>query len=259
MTRAAMQRCRSRFARSCVLDRCLCLWGPSVSTLSPGPVAVAPVPSSTQVGPLRRSTDHVTAMCWETAVQWPLTVSLHGTTLWYIYMVYWVFKAKHMSRGCGHILALFYVIWHRTNFLFVYITKWPLTDDCIPSPGMDYLLAGPEDPETGRLLVTLQSVVALWTPRLGLNLSKGLRHECPWPTMLNHTQRWGLSTWSYGISGQYKDEKQVSTKHWSLCLNILPPLVAGTGCIFQSPCLLPGCVKCQYVNAPNVSLSKAWY
>ncbi|KAJ3603337.1 hypothetical protein NHX12_031079 [Muraenolepis orangiensis] len=49
----------------------------------------------------------------------------------------------------------------------------------ILNPGMDYLLAGPEEPETGRLLVTLQSVVALWTPRLGLNLSQGLRHECP--------------------------------------------------------------------------------
>ncbi|CAL8254891.1 unnamed protein product [Gadus morhua 'NCC'] len=65
--------------------------------------------------------------------------------------------------------------------LSVYPLTWTSRGCTCPilNPGMDYLLAGPEDPETGRLLVTLQSVVALWTPRLGLNLSKGLRHECP--------------------------------------------------------------------------------
>ncbi|CAL8340214.1 unnamed protein product [Lota lota] len=63
----------------------------------------------------------------------------------------------------------------------VYPLTWTSRGCTCPilNPGMDYLLAGPEDPETGRLLVTLQSVVALWTPRLGLNLSQGLRHECP--------------------------------------------------------------------------------
>lgn len=45
---------------------------------------------------------------------------------------------------------------------------------------MDYLLAGPEEAGTGRLLVTMQSVVVPWTPRLGLLISEGLRNGCPW-------------------------------------------------------------------------------
>lgn len=45
--------------------------------------------------------------------------------------------------------------------------------------GMEYLLAGPEESGTGRLLVTLQSVVVPWTPRLGLLISEGLRNGCP--------------------------------------------------------------------------------
>ena len=148
-----------------------------------------------------------------------------------------------MFFGCRHFLAMFYVIWHRTNYLFVFITKVPLTDACVPSPGMDYLLAGPEDPETGRLLVTLQSVVALWTPRLGLNLSKGLRHECPWATILNHKQRWWLSTWSYGISGQYRDAKTSrrsfgSTSTFSCRYWVYP----------WKPCLVPGCVQWECVT-----------
>ncbi|KAK0153273.1 Netrin-4 [Merluccius polli] len=63
----------------------------------------------------------------------------------------------------------------------VYPLTWTSRGCTCPilNPGMDYLLAGPEEHETGRLLVTLQSVVALWTPRLGLNLSQGLRNECP--------------------------------------------------------------------------------
>uniref|UniRef100_A0A7N8Y747 Si:dkey-202e22.2 n=1 Tax=Mastacembelus armatus TaxID=205130 RepID=A0A7N8Y747_9TELE len=46
-------------------------------------------------------------------------------------------------------------------------------------PGMEYLLAGPEDARTGHLLVTMQSVVVPWTPRLGLLISEGLRNGCP--------------------------------------------------------------------------------
>lgn len=46
-------------------------------------------------------------------------------------------------------------------------------------PGMEYLLAGPEEAGTGRLLVTMQSVVVPWTPRLGLLISEGLRNGCP--------------------------------------------------------------------------------
>lgn len=45
--------------------------------------------------------------------------------------------------------------------------------------GMEYLLAGPEEAGTGRLLVTMQSIVAPWTPRLGLLITEGLRSGCP--------------------------------------------------------------------------------
>uniref|UniRef100_A0A667ZHJ5 Netrin-1 n=1 Tax=Myripristis murdjan TaxID=586833 RepID=A0A667ZHJ5_9TELE len=48
----------------------------------------------------------------------------------------------------------------------------------ILNPGMDYLLAGPEEAGTGRLLVTMQSIVVPWTPRLGTLISQGLRHGC---------------------------------------------------------------------------------
>lgn len=44
---------------------------------------------------------------------------------------------------------------------------------------MEYLLAGPEEAGTGRLLVTMQSVVVPWTPRLGLLISEGLQNGCP--------------------------------------------------------------------------------
>uniref|UniRef100_A0A3Q3IMK7 Netrin-1 n=1 Tax=Monopterus albus TaxID=43700 RepID=A0A3Q3IMK7_MONAL len=44
---------------------------------------------------------------------------------------------------------------------------------------MEYLLAGPEEAGTGRLLVTMQSVAVPWTPRLGLLISEGLRNGCP--------------------------------------------------------------------------------
>ncbi|XP_029357846.1 netrin-4 [Echeneis naucrates] len=49
----------------------------------------------------------------------------------------------------------------------------------ILNPGMEYLLAGPEEAGTGRLLVTMQSVVVSWTPRLGLLISEGLMNGCP--------------------------------------------------------------------------------
>ncbi|XP_039654807.1 netrin-4 isoform X2 [Perca fluviatilis] len=48
----------------------------------------------------------------------------------------------------------------------------------ILNPGMEYLLAGPEEAGTGRLLVTMQSVVVPWTPRLGLLISESLRTGC---------------------------------------------------------------------------------
>ncbi|XP_077583287.1 netrin-4 [Stigmatopora nigra] len=49
----------------------------------------------------------------------------------------------------------------------------------ILNPGMDYLLAGPEEITTGRLLVTMQSAVIPWTPKLGLLITEGLRSGCP--------------------------------------------------------------------------------
>ncbi|KAL0978573.1 hypothetical protein UPYG_G00172410 [Umbra pygmaea] len=45
----------------------------------------------------------------------------------------------------------------------------------ILNPGVEYLLAGPEEAGTGRLLVTIQSVVFPWTPQIGAHISKG----CP--------------------------------------------------------------------------------
>ncbi|KAK5600881.1 hypothetical protein CRENBAI_008041 [Crenichthys baileyi] len=46
------------------------------------------------------------------------------------------------------------------------------------NPGMKYLLGGPQEPGTGRLLVTMQSLVVPWVPRLSLLLSEGLRNGC---------------------------------------------------------------------------------
>ncbi|XP_075997480.1 netrin-4, partial [Genypterus blacodes] len=63
----------------------------------------------------------------------------------------------------------------------IYPLSWTSRGCTCPilNPGMDYLLAGPEEPGTGRLLVTLQSVVVPWTPRLAVLISQGLRHACP--------------------------------------------------------------------------------
>ncbi|XP_037535050.1 netrin-4-like [Nematolebias whitei] len=47
------------------------------------------------------------------------------------------------------------------------------------NPGTKYLLAGPEELGSGRLLVTMQSVVVPWTPRLALFISEDLRNGCP--------------------------------------------------------------------------------
>ncbi|KAG5274479.1 hypothetical protein AALO_G00136760 [Alosa alosa] len=48
----------------------------------------------------------------------------------------------------------------------------------ILNPGMEYLLAGPEEVESGRLLVTMQSLVVPWTPMLGHHVAEGLRQGC---------------------------------------------------------------------------------
>ncbi|XP_035245497.1 netrin-4 isoform X1 [Anguilla anguilla] len=47
------------------------------------------------------------------------------------------------------------------------------------NPGVDYLLAGPEEAKSGRLLVTMQSVALPWTPALGDQVTKGLQRGCP--------------------------------------------------------------------------------
>ncbi|KAL6464353.1 hypothetical protein MHYP_G00266700 [Metynnis hypsauchen] len=46
------------------------------------------------------------------------------------------------------------------------------------NPGGDYLLAGPEDVESGRLLVTMQSLVVPWTSTLGFLVSEAVRQGC---------------------------------------------------------------------------------
>lgn len=46
------------------------------------------------------------------------------------------------------------------------------------TPGLEYLLAGHEEAGTGRPLVTMQSVVVPWTPRLGPLLSEALSNGC---------------------------------------------------------------------------------
>ncbi|XP_067360574.1 netrin-4 isoform X1 [Channa argus] len=63
----------------------------------------------------------------------------------------------------------------------IYPLSWTSRGCTCPilNPGVEYLLAGPEEPGTGRLLVTLQSIVVPWTARLGLLISDGLRNGCP--------------------------------------------------------------------------------
>ncbi|XP_028262836.1 netrin-4 isoform X2 [Parambassis ranga] len=63
----------------------------------------------------------------------------------------------------------------------IYPLSWTSRGCTCPilNPGMEYLLAGPEEPETDHLLVTMQSLVVPWTPRLGLLISDGLRNGCP--------------------------------------------------------------------------------
>ncbi|XP_029991051.1 netrin-4 [Sphaeramia orbicularis] len=63
----------------------------------------------------------------------------------------------------------------------IYPLSWTSRGCTCPilNPGMEYLLAGPEEAGTGRLLVTMQSVVVPWTPRLGLLISDALRNGCP--------------------------------------------------------------------------------
>ncbi|XP_068172078.1 netrin-4 [Antennarius striatus] len=63
----------------------------------------------------------------------------------------------------------------------IYPLSWTSRGCTCPilNPGMDYLLAGPEEPRTGHLLVTMQSVAVPWTPRIGLLISEGLRNGCP--------------------------------------------------------------------------------
>ncbi|XP_056130952.1 netrin-4 [Lampris incognitus] len=63
----------------------------------------------------------------------------------------------------------------------IYPVSWTSRGCTCPilNPGMEYLLAGPEEAGTGRLLVTMESMVILWTPRLGAHISQSLRHGCP--------------------------------------------------------------------------------
>ncbi|XP_062267449.1 netrin-4 [Platichthys flesus] len=63
----------------------------------------------------------------------------------------------------------------------IYPLSWTSRGCTCPilNPGVEYLLAGPEEAGTGRLLVTMQGVVSPWTPRLGLLISEGLRNGCP--------------------------------------------------------------------------------
>uniref|UniRef100_A0A8K9XUL1 Si:dkey-202e22.2 n=1 Tax=Oncorhynchus mykiss TaxID=8022 RepID=A0A8K9XUL1_ONCMY len=64
----------------------------------------------------------------------------------------------------------------------IYPLSWTSRGCTCPilNPGsVEYLLAGPEEVETERLLVTMQSVVVPWTPQLGTHISEGLRQGCP--------------------------------------------------------------------------------
>ncbi|XP_015253728.1 PREDICTED: netrin-4-like [Cyprinodon variegatus] len=66
------------------------------------------------------------------------------------------------------------------GIISVYPLSWTSRGCTCPilNPGVKYLLAGSEEPGTGRLLVTLQSVVVPWTPRLSLLFSVGLMNGC---------------------------------------------------------------------------------
>lgn len=46
------------------------------------------------------------------------------------------------------------------------------------SLGGNYLLAGPEEVDSGRLLVTMQSLVVPWTPILGFQVTEALHQGC---------------------------------------------------------------------------------
>ncbi|KAM6979441.1 netrin-4 [Aplochiton taeniatus] len=65
--------------------------------------------------------------------------------------------------------------------LILYPLSWTSRGCTCPilNPGVEYLLAGPEEADTGRLLVTMQSVVVPWTARLGAYMSESLRLGCP--------------------------------------------------------------------------------
>lgn len=104
-----------------------------------------------------------------------------------------IYPLSWTSRGCTcPILNPGKMCLNNSNsFLlgFFGFKSWEMTTNCerikvqtdfLSPPGMDYLLAGPEEAGTGRLLVTMQSVVVPWTPRLGLLISEGLRNGCPW-------------------------------------------------------------------------------
>ncbi|XP_061689737.1 netrin-4-like [Syngnathoides biaculeatus] len=56
--------------------------------------------------------------------------------------------------------------------------SWTSRGCTILNPGMEYLLGGPEESSTGRLLVTIQSVVVPWTARLGLLITDSRRRGC---------------------------------------------------------------------------------
>uniref|UniRef100_A0A8C7FNU1 Si:dkey-202e22.2 n=1 Tax=Oncorhynchus kisutch TaxID=8019 RepID=A0A8C7FNU1_ONCKI len=68
---------------------------------------------------------------------------------------------------------------HGTHSL--YPISWTIRGCTCPilNPGVEYMLAGPEEAGTGRLLVTMQSVVVPWTSQLGAHISEGLRQGCP--------------------------------------------------------------------------------
>ncbi|XP_013988841.2 netrin-4 isoform X1 [Salmo salar] len=72
----------------------------------------------------------------------------------------------------------------------VYPLSWTSRGCTCPilNPGVEYLLAGPEEVETERLLVTMQSVVVPWTPQLGTHISEGLRQGCPEHPLQTHNR-----------------------------------------------------------------------
>uniref|UniRef100_A0A3Q4N858 Si:dkey-202e22.2 n=1 Tax=Neolamprologus brichardi TaxID=32507 RepID=A0A3Q4N858_NEOBR len=68
----------------------------------------------------------------------------------------------------------------RLGIAIIYPLSWTSRGCTCPilNPGMEYLLAGKEERGTGRLLVTMQSIVVPWTPRVGLIVSNSLRNGC---------------------------------------------------------------------------------